>query len=63
MTKITTIHGEMDEDVLEKRTGSDDTATETTDWVEYWYENELVHRSVHVHLKLGQEACASAASF
>lgn len=41
----------MDESLLEKRVGSDETDHEIVRWVEYWHEGELVHRSVHVHLK------------
>ena len=43
----------MDESLLEKREGSIDTDTETTSWVEYWHEGELVHRSVNMVLKRG----------
>lgn len=43
----------MDESLLEKREGSIDTDTETTNWVEYWHEGELVHRSVNMVLKRG----------
>lgn len=48
-----TTKGEMDESLLEKREGSADTETETTSWVEYWHEGELVHRSVNMVLKRG----------
>ena len=41
----------MDESLLEKREGSLDNENETTNWVEYWLEGELVHRSVLVQLK------------
>jgi hypothetical protein len=50
---ITTTKGEMDESLLEKREGSIDNDTETTSWVEYWHEGELVHRSVNMVLKRG----------
>ena len=43
----------MDESLLEKREGSIDNETETTSWVEYWHEGELVHRSVNMVLKRG----------
>ena len=46
-----TTRGEMDEADLVKKEGVVDNDREHTKWVEYWYENELVHRSVHVHLK------------
>ena len=48
---VTTTKGEMDDSLLEKKEGSLDNDNETTTWVEYWLEGELVHRSVHVHLK------------
>jgi hypothetical protein len=50
---ITTTKGEMDESLLEKREGSLDNDTETTSWVEYWLDGEMVHRSVHMALKSG----------
>ena len=48
---VNTTKGEMDVSLLEKREGSIDTDNETTNWVEYWLEGELVHRSVHMTLK------------
>ena len=60
---ITTTKGEMDESLLEKREGQVDTETETTEWVEYWFEGELVHRSVHVKLKHAAIADGAASSF
>ena len=51
MATITTTRGEMDEADLTKKEGAIETDREFTTWVEYWFENELVHRSVHVHLK------------
>jgi hypothetical protein len=56
MALITTIYGEMDEALLEKRIPDPvDNDNETTTAVEYWLNGELVHRSVHVHLKQGIE--------
>lgn len=49
--KINTIDGEMDADLLEKREGVVDNDNERTEWVEYWKEDVLMHRSVHVTLK------------
>jgi hypothetical protein len=49
--KIQTTHGEMDESALTKKEGAVETDHEFTKWVEYWLDDELVHRSVHVHLK------------
>lgn len=53
---ITTTKGDMDESLLEKREGSLENDTETTNWVEYWLDGELVHRSVHMTLKRGMFA-------
>jgi hypothetical protein len=51
MALITTTKGEMDASLLEKREGVIDNDNETTKWVEYWHECELVHRSVDMVLK------------
>jgi hypothetical protein len=48
---VTTTHGEMDESLLEKRTGLVDNEDEYTTWTEYYLNGQLVHRSVHVTLK------------
>ena len=48
---IMTIRGDMDESLLEKRTGEIDNDNEFTVWTEYWLDGELVHRSAHVTLK------------
>ena len=60
---ITTTKGDMDESLLEKREGSVDNNVEYTNWVEYWLDGELVHRSVHVSLKTSPALFAEAASF
>ena len=60
---IETTKGQMDESLLDKREGQTETDTETVAWVEYWLENELVHRSVHVHLKEAVIADGAALSF
>ncbi len=52
---ITTTKGLMDETLLEKKTGLIDNEVERTEWVEYWDGDELVHRSVNMHLKQGVE--------
>jgi len=51
MAIVTTTKGEMDESLLEKKEGVVDNDHEMTQWIEYWLEGELVHRSVHVFLK------------
>lgn len=48
---VTTTKGDMDDSLLEKREGAVDNENELTTWVEYWLDEELVHRSVHVTLK------------
>ena len=48
---ITTTKGDMDDSLLEKKEGSIDNDIESTTWVEYYHEGELVHRSAHVTLK------------
>jgi hypothetical protein len=48
---VNTIHGEMDDSLLVKKEGLIDNDIELTTWVEYWLNDELVHRSVHVTLR------------
>ena len=59
---VTTTKGDMDDSLLEKREGAIDNEIETTRWVEYWLSGELVHRSVHVHLKTNVLADGVAAT-
>lgn len=51
MALVTTIKGEMDTSLLDKKEGEIDNDNENTKWVEYWLEGELVHRSVDMILK------------
>lgn len=51
MALVNTTKGEMDDSLLEKREGSTENDNEIVSWVEYWLDGEMVHRSVHVHLK------------
>ena len=51
MATVTTTKGEMDNSLLEKREGVDENDNERAEWVEYWLDGELVHRSVHLTLK------------
>ena len=60
---ITTTRGEMDESLLEKHEGINDNENETTTWVEYWLEGELVHRSAHVQLKRAVVSYGETAEF
>jgi len=53
----------MDDSLLEKREGTVDNDNETTTWVEYWLDGELVHRSAHVTLKKTVTLASSVASF
>ena len=60
---ITTIHGPMPEEALVKSEGTDENENEIVNWVEYRLGDELVHRSVHVHLKRGMFADGVTANF
>jgi hypothetical protein len=51
MALVTTTKGDMDDSLLVKQEGTVDNDNETTSWVEYWLDGELVHRSAHVQLK------------
>ena len=51
--EINTIHGPIDDSLLLKRVGQNEDEHEVLSWVEYWYNNELVHRSVDLRLKRG----------
>ena len=61
---VNTTKGEMDDSLLEHRSGEIDNENELTTWVEYWLDGELVHRSAHVTLKkMPVFAGGEAASF
>ena len=63
MAIVTTTKGDMDTDLLEKKVGDMEDDNEKTNWIEYYLEGELIHRSVHVHLKKNVIADAMAQSF
>lgn len=63
MALVNTTKGEMDESLLEKREHNHENDDEIVRAVEYWLDGELVHRSVHVHLKKNVFADALAAVF
>lgn len=48
---VKTTKGDMDESLLEKKTGVIDNDNEHTTWIEYRFNGETVHRSAHVILK------------
>jgi len=52
---ITTTKGDMDTSILDKREGVYEDDRARAEWVEYWLEDELVHRSVNIALKQGHE--------
>jgi hypothetical protein len=62
MALVNTTKGQMDETLLEKKEGFVDNDNEYTTWVEYWLDDELVHRSAHVQLKKPVTLSAEAAS-
>lgn len=59
---VNTTKGEMDDSLLEKKEGMIDNDNETTKWVEYWLDGELVHRSVDMTLKKFTVTGAAVAS-
>lgn len=70
MALVTTIHGDMDDSLLERRVGSSEKLSATMpdiqeriSWVEYWLDGVLVHRSAHVILINLVPAGAKAGSF
>ena len=63
MALINTIKGEMEESFLEKKEGLVDNDNEHTTWVEYWLDGELMHRSVHVHVKKGLDSFLESGQF
>lgn len=60
---ITTTKGLMDEATLRRVDGELDNANEHTKWVEFYDGDELVHRSVHVHLKEGAPMVGEQGAF
>jgi hypothetical protein len=60
---VTTTKGDMDDSLLVKKEGSLDNEIEYTTWVEYYLDDELVHRSAHVTLKTSPALFAEAAEF
>jgi hypothetical protein len=48
---VTTTKGNMDDSLLVKKEGGFQDDNENTVWIEYYLDNELVHRSAHVKLK------------
>lgn len=60
---INTTLGEMDDSLLKKVEGSLDNLTETTTWVEYYFNDELVHRSVNMTLKQSAFLQGNVSSF
>jgi hypothetical protein len=60
---VNTTHGEIDDSLLEKKTGVIDNENETTSWVEYWLDGELIHRSVDIKLKEGAISATVAGVF
>ena len=60
---VTTTKGEMDDSLLEKREGSVNNDNEYSEWVEYWLDGELVHRSAHVRLKKPVTIISEAGGF
>ena len=51
MALIFTTHGDLEESLLIKTEGSDETENEISNWTEYHLDGELVRRDVHLVLK------------
>ena len=60
---IKTTKGLMEAAELEKREGGHENDNEICSWVEYWDGNELVHRSVDMHMKTAIFAEGVTANF
>ena len=60
---VSTTKGDMDDSLLVRKDGSLDNDIEYTTWTEYYLDDELVHRSVHVTLKTSPALFAEAAEF
>lgn len=62
---ITTTIGDMDETLLDKQEGTVDNDNEHTTWVEYRLtpDSEVIHRSVHIHLKTSVFSETAVSSF
>jgi hypothetical protein len=48
---VTTTKGDMDDSLLDFRSGVDENDDERVEWSEYWLMDECIHRSVHLTLK------------
>ena len=59
---VTTTYGDMDDSLLARKDGMFEDDNEMTTWVEYWKDDELVHRSVHVTLKKTPSFAAAEAA-
>jgi len=60
---IETTLGLMPKAALLQNLGNYENETEHVHYVEYFYGGVLVHRSVHTHLKLGQESTVTGNMF
>lgn len=63
MALIFTTLGEIEESLLEKRTGVDENDHERSQWEEYWKDGVCVKRSVDLYLKTGLFGGSTAAGF
>lgn len=61
MALVSTIYGDMDEFLLEFKSGIDNIPEGEAHWTEYWLTGELVHRSVHLFIKEGTSLAGAAA--
>ena len=62
MALVTTIYGDMDDSLLEKREYVEVAPEHDGHVTEYWKSGELVHRSVHLIMKTGVDVYGQSAS-
>lgn len=62
MALVTTIHGLMDESLLQRKNIDSQTPDGRSIATEYWLDGELVHRSVHLILNKGADVLGQANS-
>lgn len=60
MAQVSTIHGEMDETLLLKKEYIEVNPEHDGHVTEYWLNDELVHRSVHLFMKTGVDILGQA---
>jgi hypothetical protein len=63
MALITTIKGELDESLLDFKSGRQEDDNEIATWQEWWFNGELVKRDAQVQLKKWPEGMSGIGKF